>query len=110
VTKLMADLAEQGICIEVHGDRLRCSPRSRVTPALLERIRAHKGDLLVALSGGPRVAQEQWQRWWHAALDEVADHFPPDVLQALREAEVEPIQGKSPGTQTETLDPRSSNG
>ena len=48
-TQLMTDLARLGIHIEAHGDRLRYSPRSAVTPDLADRMKAHKGDLLAIL-------------------------------------------------------------
>lgn len=48
-TQLIADLAGLGIRIEAHGDRLRYSPRSAVTPDLLARLAAHKGELLAIL-------------------------------------------------------------
>ena len=46
---LMTDLARLGIRIEAHGDRLRYSPRSAVTPDLARRMKAHKGELLAIL-------------------------------------------------------------
>ncbi len=48
--KLMADLAQRGIRIEAHGDRLWYSPRSALTPDLTDRMKAHKGELLAILS------------------------------------------------------------
>ena len=47
--RLMTDLAQLGIRIEAHGDRLRYSPRSAVTPDLADRMKDHKGDLLAIL-------------------------------------------------------------
>ena len=48
---LMTDLARLGIRIEAHGDRLRYSPRSAVTPDLTARMKAHKPELLAILRG-----------------------------------------------------------
>ena len=47
--QLMADLTRLGIRLEAHGDRLRYSPRSAVTPDLAERMTAHKAELLALL-------------------------------------------------------------
>jgi len=49
VSQLMADLAQLGISLAGHGDRLRYSPRSAVTPYLAERMKAHKAELLAIL-------------------------------------------------------------
>jgi hypothetical protein len=49
VIDLMSDLREHGIHLEAHGDRLRYSPRSSVTPNLAQRMKANKGELLAML-------------------------------------------------------------
>ena len=46
---LIKDLARLGIQLKADGDRLRYAPRSAVTPALVEQIKAHKGELLEIL-------------------------------------------------------------
>lgn len=53
VAQLMADLNHRGVRLEAHGDRLRFSPRSSVTPDLAERMKAHKGELLALLRPTP---------------------------------------------------------
>ena len=53
--ELMTDLARLGIHIEAHGDRLRYSPRSAVTPELADRMKAHKGELLAILRRDPEA-------------------------------------------------------
>lgn len=50
-TQLITDLDRLGIRIEAHGDRLRYSPRSAVTPELANRMRARKAELLAILRG-----------------------------------------------------------
>jgi TubC N-terminal docking domain len=47
--QLLTELTQRGIRIEAHGDRLRYSPRSAVTPDLADKMKAHKGDLLTIL-------------------------------------------------------------
>ena len=47
--ELLLDLARRGIRLEAHGERLRYFPRSAVTPDLLDRLKAHKGELLAML-------------------------------------------------------------
>ena len=44
--QVMTELTQLGIHIEAHGDRLRYSPRSAVTPDLVQRMKAHKAELL----------------------------------------------------------------
>ena len=53
----MAYLARLGIRIEAHGDRLRYSPRSAVTPELADRMKAHKGELLAILRRDPEAGE-----------------------------------------------------
>ncbi len=59
---LMFDLARSGIRIEAHGDRLRYSPRSAVTPDLAERMKTHKSELLAILRGGRTTILCPWCR------------------------------------------------
>ncbi len=46
---LLLDLKRRGIRLEARGDRLRYSPRSALTPDLLDRLKAHKQELLTVL-------------------------------------------------------------
>jgi TubC N-terminal docking domain len=43
---LLADLAEHGIDLQPLGDVIRYRPRNAMTPALLQRLRASKAELL----------------------------------------------------------------
>ena len=69
--EVIADLTRLGIRLEAHGDRLRFSPRSAVTPDLAERMKAHKVELLAILrpeSGGPEITEalrrpDLWDIW-----------------------------------------------
>lgn len=47
--ELLLDLDRRGIRLEAHGDRLRYHPRLALTPELLDRLKAHKAELLKAL-------------------------------------------------------------
>jgi len=49
IAGLIADLDQLGIRLEAHGDRLRYSPRTVVTPDLADQIKARKGELLTLL-------------------------------------------------------------
>ena len=49
VSALLAKLTRLGIEVGVDGDRIWYSPRSAVTPDLVDRMRALKADLLVML-------------------------------------------------------------
>lgn len=93
-TQLMTDLARLGIHIEAHGDRLRYSPRSAVTPDLADRMKAHKGELL-AISrrdpDAPAIDLTNATAVWQAALDRLEGDplFPSDVMDVLRNSNVE---------------------
>lgn len=47
--EIVADLARRGIRLEADGERLRYFPRSALTPDLLDRLKAHKAELLAAI-------------------------------------------------------------
>ena len=88
---LMNDLDRLGIHLEAHGDRLRYSPRSAVTPELADRMKAHKLELLAILQwnvGTPAIDLTDANAIWQAALDDLDGNplFPPDLMKALRAA------------------------
>src|SRR5262249_44641314 len=92
-TKLLVELAKLGIRLEVDGDRLRYHPRSAVTPALAERLKAHKNELLAILRPGARASSSGLHDAtliWQAVLAELEGDplFPPNVMEALRAASV----------------------
>lgn len=47
--QLLADLTEGGMRVQVKGDKLAVTPKSAITPALRERLKAHKIDLLARI-------------------------------------------------------------
>jgi hypothetical protein len=47
--ELLLDLGRLGIRLEADGERLRYFPRSALTPDLLDRLKAHKAELLAVL-------------------------------------------------------------
>ena len=57
-TELLEDLNRLGIRLAVHGDRLRYSPRSAVTPELANRMKAHSDSLAEQLSHGMLLATQ----------------------------------------------------
>ena len=63
--QLMTDLAQMGIRIEAHGDRLRYWHRTAVTPDLAEQMKAHKTELL-------KWAERE--EYWRAMIDEDRKH------------------------------------
>lgn len=92
--QLFTDLARLGIQIEAHGDRLRYSPRSAVTPDLADRMKAHKSELLAILRRDAEalaIDLTDASKVWQAALERIADdpRFTPEVLAAMRLAEVD---------------------
>ena len=55
VAELFADLMRLNVRLEAHGDRLRYSPRSAVTPDLADLMKTHKDELLAILCGPDAV-------------------------------------------------------
>ena len=47
-TKLITEIQNRNVAVEVVGDRLRFKPPSAITPELAEGIRKHKAELLDA--------------------------------------------------------------
>ncbi|TWU27569.1 putative quorum-sensing-regulated virulence factor [Bythopirellula polymerisocia] len=84
VTQLMLDLRDLGIELTVEDDELKFSPKSSITPELLERIREHTPLLLGILQAEDVSAAVLW----HATLDrvEAEGKFPPDLLEGCRQA------------------------
>lgn len=86
--ELLLDLDRRGIRLEAHGDRLRYSPRSALTPDLLARLKAHKAELLAMLRPAPEVARiaSNAAAVWQAALDRLEGDplFSPDLMEVLR--------------------------
>ena len=74
---LMVDLARLGIQLEAHGDRLRYSPRSAVTPDLADRMKAHKAELLAILR--PEIEAPNDQRF-----DDWPEHTLARILHAIK--------------------------
>jgi hypothetical protein len=85
VTEVMIDLREHGIHLEAHGDRLRYSPKEKMTTELAERVKIHKTSLLAILTADDVPAAVLW----HSALDllEGDPGFSPETLAACRRAE-----------------------
>lgn len=53
---IVADLTRRGIRLEARGDKLRYFPRSALTPALLDLLRANR-DSVLALVEAERVTR-----------------------------------------------------
>lgn len=94
VAELMTDLSRLGIHLEVHGDRLRYSPRSAVTSDLVQRMKDHKSGLMEMLrSDETSDAHDSVNAIsaWQMALDRLVGDldFPSDVIEALRASDVD---------------------
>lgn len=48
--ELLVELFRRGVTVKADGDTLRFSPRSRVTPEMVEQLRQHKAAILKTLS------------------------------------------------------------
>lgn len=93
VVELLLGLGRLGIRLEADGERLRYRPRSALTPDLLARLKEHKAELLAMLGANavaPEIDQSNAVAVWRAALDRLEGDplLPPDVMDALRSADV----------------------
>ncbi len=61
--ELLAHLDRLGVRLEADGDRLRYYPRSTLTPELIARLKAHKGDVLAMLTATPDREFFPWSNW-----------------------------------------------
>ncbi|REJ90643.1 MAG: hypothetical protein DWQ34_16930 [Planctomycetota bacterium] len=77
--ELLLDLGRLGIRLESDGERLRYFPRSAVTPDLIGRLKAHKGDLLAILARRDTEAEKPAERPAVAtcAIDDATWDFVP---------------------------------
>mgnify|MGYP001156808623 FL=1 len=82
--QLIQDLTEAGVTVAVRGDKLRCTPRERMTPQLIHRVREHKPELLARLEYASDTLTAD--ALWHQALDQLEGDplFPPKVMEMLR--------------------------
>ena len=95
LSDLLADCEARGIRLALASDGGLTidARRDALTPELLERLRAHKGELLTMLRPAPKpscVDRPDLAAVWCAALDVVDGDplFPPDLMEALRAADV----------------------
>jgi TubC N-terminal docking domain len=71
MSTLLSDLARRGIQLEAHGDKLRFFPPSALTPDLLERLKAHKPEVMEYLQD--LDAERQAICWYETAPAEEVD-------------------------------------
>ena len=95
LANLLADCDAHGIRLALtDGGGLEIDvPQDSLTPDLLDRLKAHKGELVAMLLYAPEVDpinQGDAAAVWQAALDSLEGDplFPPDVMKGLRAAEV----------------------
>jgi len=68
---LLGELMARGIALQARGDRLRYRPRDRVTPALIERVKARKPELLQLLQAVEPDASRHYYNYKNTADDPV---------------------------------------
>lgn len=76
--RLLADLRAVGLTLMLHGDSIRYSPRTAMTPALRARIARHKGELLALLRSRPPLDPTYWDsvRYPTASLTRIVEERP----------------------------------
>jgi hypothetical protein len=55
---LLSELRQLGIKLETRGSRLRYFPKSGLTPALIERVKAHKSELIDLVTGDNQKSEQ----------------------------------------------------
>lgn len=78
---LLAELVAHGIEVQAHGERLRYHPKAAMTPELVQRVKAHKAELLALLSPATQsphptapptesdAVQAEWDRFLRVARE-----------------------------------------
>ena len=110
--ELLSDMGRLCIRLQARGGRLRYYPRSAVTPDLAERLKAHKPELLAILghkADAPSIDPLDAAAVWNAALDRLEGDpiFSPDVMDALRAADVHWASDESPTEPSDDSEPES---
>jgi len=87
---LLADLRALGVMLQADGDRLRFHPKHKVTGDLLQRLREHKAELLAMLRQSDAQPLGDPRAIWLAAVELLDGDplFPPELLEAMRTADV----------------------
>jgi len=82
-SELLADLAGHGIELQPHGDAIRFRPRHAMTPTLLQRLQAHKTELLATVivkqvrdRGEADLAEALVEAWEERISIITADNIP----------------------------------
>ncbi|MDP9480216.1 MAG: hypothetical protein M3R38_31905, partial [Actinomycetota bacterium] len=70
--ELLREIESRGVTLEPAGDRLRFRPKKNLTPALVEGLREHKAEILEALEGCEKPAQNS-----EPVSEEPAQNFAP---------------------------------
>ena len=63
-TDILEELTLRGVAAQVDGGTIRLKPRSSLDDSLLARLKAHKPEVLAALSGSPALCSPTC---WHCA-------------------------------------------
>lgn len=94
-TELLIECAAQGVYLHPDGDGGLAinAPRGVLTPGMVDRLKARKAELLAVLRSevdDARVDPTDATATWQAALDRLEGDpdFPPDLMGALRAADV----------------------
>ena len=87
--ELLIELNRLGVKLVANGERLRFTPKEKVTPELLEKLKVSKQELLTILRRKTKVAKINVLdafEVWEAVIDKVScdPEFTPEMLEALR--------------------------
>jgi hypothetical protein len=101
--ELLMDLGRQGIRLEADGERLRFHPRSALTPDLLGRLKAHKGELLTLLRDASNFDIDSAPNAEPTPITEKRTHRMPPELRGRVKATLDTCPIIDPTTTTEQI-------
>ncbi len=82
---LLAELRGRGITLQAHGDKLRYRPRDQMTPDLIERLKAHKDDVLAILAACSGTDQSNPRRYAARLIRQARQDGDRDRAVAMRD-------------------------
>jgi hypothetical protein len=87
---VLTELSERGICVQPKGhEKVHVTPREKLTPDLIDRIRRAKPTLLSALD---RIRQDSGDEWPQIAADprQLKAYFELSMIEDMRQRGIAP--------------------
>jgi hypothetical protein len=92
--EILSELQRRGVSIRAEGDELKLKPAHGLDGTLLERVKAHKPEILAAIRKRPATCAEtcyeiEPDRWIHRSWDGCTTEPTPRPMEAARQTECE---------------------